>query len=89
MPDSSPLATIYAVQLSLIQTLEVSTSFSDYDAKPVTYKKPFVLWTAGTIPARVSAGAPALWKSETSGFEIEKVGRLPDDEFCRPTTPDR
>lgn len=86
------MTTIYAFAISLDQTTEVTSPRDDPEtAQPITRTRTFEICGKGRPPpaGKIRQHFGALWTAggESSSCEIEGSGRLPNDEFGRPSTP--
>jgi hypothetical protein len=88
-PDPTPNSTVYAIAISLEQTTSL-TSPRDMSSDPLVRTRTFELCGQGRAPAPGDdvLTANSLWSSDSdASCVIEGTGRLPNDEFGRPSTP--
>jgi hypothetical protein len=89
-PDPAPHTTVHAVAVSLEQTTSLTSPRDPPDAKPVVRTRTFELCAQGTTPppGETLRHTGALWSGNPGeSCVIEGNGRLPNDEYGRPSTP--
>ena len=89
-PDPASHTTVHAVAVSLEQTTSMTSPRDSAEAQPVVRTRTFELCAQGIAPPPGEAlkHTGALWSGKPGeACVIEGSGRLPNDEFGRPSTP--
>jgi hypothetical protein len=96
-PALGPKTTIFHIRVSLAQAHAITSPRDDPGTTPLTSTRSFPIIEIGTRPpaghVHPSAELPAVWRGGEAGgkdegeLKMELSGRMPNDDFGRPTTP--